>query len=116
MQRGKQSFMQTCFVCHQMEGQGIPAQIPPLAGSDYLMADKERSIRTVLQGLTGEITVNGKKYNAVMTPMNNLSDSEIANVLTYVRNSWGNSGPAVSSDEVRRIRGEMPPPVANAFE
>ena len=114
--RGKQVFLQTCFVCHQTEGQGIPGQIPPLAKSDYLMSDKQRSIRAVLQGLTGEVEVNGKKYNGIMTPLNTLSDTEIANVLTYVRNSFGNSGEAVSADEVKRQRGELPPPAANKFE
>ena len=108
--KGKGVFMQTCFVCHQMEGQGIPAQIPPLASSDYLMSDKARSIRAVLQGMSGEIIVNGKKYNGTMVPLNYLSDEDIANVMTYVRNSFGNSGDAVSIAEVQRIRSEAPPP------
>ena len=107
--KGKGVFMQTCFVCHQMEGQGIPAQIPPLANSDYLMSDKARSIRAVLQGMSGEITVNGKKYNGTMVPLNYLPDEDIANVMTYVRNSFGNSGDAVSIAEVQRIRSEAPP-------
>jgi nitrite reductase (NO-forming) len=111
MAKGQQVFMQTCFVCHQLNGQGIPAQIPPLAKSDYLMADKERSVRAVLQGMSGEITVNGKKYNGQMVPLNTLADEEVANVMTYVRNSWGNSGDAVTVAEVRRIRSEAPAPV-----
>ena len=105
---GKTVYMQTCFVCHQVNGEGIPNQIPPLAQADYLMEDKERSIRIVLQGLTGEIVVNNKKYNGVMLPLNNLSDEEIANVLTYVRNSFGNEGEAITSSEVRRVRSELP--------
>lgn len=116
IERGKGVFMQTCFVCHQMDGQGIPAQIPPLAGADYLMADKERSIRIVLQGMTGEVVVNDKKYNGIMTPLNNLSDHEIANVLTYVRNNWGNSGEAVKPEEVNRVRAESPTPLAANYE
>jgi nitrite reductase (NO-forming) len=114
--KGKGVFMQTCFVCHQLNGEGIPAQIPPLAKSDYLMADKERSIRGVLFGQSGEITVNGKNYNGTMIPLNYLSDDEVANVLTYVRNSFGNSGDVVKADEVRRIRTEAPAPAANQFE
>jgi nitrite reductase (NO-forming) len=106
--RGKQVFMQTCFVCHQPDGQGIPNQIPPLAKSDFLMADAERSIRIVLQGRSGEVEVNGKKFNGTMIPLNNLADEEIANVLTYVRNSFGNSGEAVSPNTVRKIRSEAP--------
>lgn len=114
--KGKQVYLQTCFVCHQTEGQGIPEQIPPLAKSDYLMSDKDRSIRTVLQGLSGEIVVNRKTYNGIMVPLNNLSDHEIANVLTYVRNSWGNSGDAVSAEEVKRIRSELPKTATTSFE
>ena len=116
VEKGKQVFLQTCFVCHQVEGQGIPAQIPPLAKSDYLMADKERSIRGVLIGQSGEMTVNGKTFNGTMIPLNYLSDEDIANALTYVRNSWGNSGDAVSVTEVRRIHSEAPPPAKNSFE
>ena len=114
--KGKGVFMQTCFVCHQMEGQGIPGQIPPLAKADYLMANKERSIRGVLFGQSGEMTVNGKPYNGTMIPLNYLNDEDVANVLTYVRNSWGNTGDAVSVAEVRRIRSEAPRPPANPFE
>ena len=116
MAKGKQVFMQTCFVCHMMNGEGIPNQIPPLAKSDFLMADKNRAIRIVLQGQSGELLVNGKKYNGFMAPLNNLSDEEVANVLTYVKNSFGNSGPTVSPEEVQRIRAEAPPPALNQFE
>ncbi len=116
IERGKQVFMQTCFVCHQVSGEGIPGQIPPLAKSDFLMADKDRSIRIVLQGLTGEQVVKGQKFNGVMIPLNYLADDQIANALTYVRNSWGNSGDAVTAAEVQRIRSEAPPPKANPFE
>jgi len=114
--KGRQVYLQTCFVCHQTEGQGIPDQIPPLAKSDYLLSDKDRSIRTVLQGLSGEIVVNGKPYNGIMIPLNNLSDHEITNVLTFVRNSWGNTGDAVSADEVKRIRSDLPKTVTTSFE
>jgi nitrite reductase (NO-forming) len=106
--RGKQVFMQTCFVCHQPNGEGIPNQIPPLAKSDFLMADAERSIRIVLQGRSGDVEVNGKKFNGTMVPLNNLADEEIANVLTYVRNSFGNSGDPVAPAVVRKVRSEAP--------
>ncbi len=108
MEKGKQVYMQTCFVCHQPNGEGVTGQIPPLGKSDYLMSDRDRSIRTVLQGMTGEVVVNDKKFNGVMIPHAHLSDDQIANVLTYVRNSWGNSGEAVLADQVRRIRSETP--------
>lgn len=116
VEKGKQVYMQTCFVCHQIGGEGVVGQIPPLGKSDFLMADKERSVRIVLQGLTGEQIVNGKKFNGVMVPLNYLPDDQIANVLTYVRNSFGNSGEAVTTEEVRRIRSQTAPPAANQFE
>ena len=111
-------FLQTCFVCHQPGGEGIPDQIPPLAGSDFLAneANRERIIRGVLVGQSDEMIVNGKTYKNAMIPLNYLADEQIANVLTYVRNSWGNSGDAVTADEVGRIRKETPPAPPNPYE
>lgn len=90
MEFGKATYMRTCFACHQGEGQGIPKVFPPLANSDYLNADVYRAIDIVLHGKSGEITVNGEKYNSVMTSQD-LTDEEAANVLTFIYNSWGNS-------------------------
>lgn len=104
MEKGKLVFMQTCAVCHQITGQGLPQVFPPLAGSDFLMADKDRSIRIVAKGLSGSIVVNGTTYDSVMPPVVQLTDEQVAHVLTYVRNSWGNTGEAVSPDEVKRVR------------
>ena len=82
VEKGKLVFMQTCVVCHQANGQGLPNVFPPLAGSDFLMADKARSIRIVLRGLSGPILVNGAKYDSVMPPLVQLTDEQVANVLT----------------------------------
>ena len=90
MEFGKATYMRTCFACHQAEGQGIANAFPPLAKSDYLNADINRAIDIILHGKSGEITVNGIKYNSVMTKQD-ITDEEIANVLTYVYNSWGNN-------------------------
>jgi len=103
IKHGKSVYMQTCFACHQAEGQGIAGAFPPLAESDYLNDDVNRSIDVVLKGLQGEITVNGETYNSAM-PAQNLSDEEIANVLTYVYNSWGNSKKEVKAKEVAQRR------------
>ena len=103
MEFGKNAYMQTCFACHQAEGQGIPNAFPPLANSDYLNADVDRAIGIVLNGLTGEITVNGKKYNSVMTRQM-LSTDEIANVMTYVNNSWGNSKKVVTKAMIEKVK------------
>lgn len=100
---GKRLYDTNCLACHQGNGEGIPAAFPPLAKSDYLMADKKRSIKVMLEGLSGEITVNGVKYNGVM-PKVVMSDDEIANVLTYIRNSWGNSGDAVTLNEIGEVK------------
>ncbi len=113
MEKGKGVFMQTCFVCHQLNGEGIPNQIPPLAKSDFFAnMNNEEAIRNVLAGRTGEVVVNGKKYNGVMTPLNYLTDDQVANVLTYVRNSFGNQGAPVNPDEVKRVRATIAPPSA----
>jgi nitrite reductase (NO-forming) len=104
MEKGKLVFMQTCAVCHQPNAQGLPQVFPPLAGSDFLMADKARSIRIVLRGISGPIVVNGSTYDSVMPPVVQLTDEQVAHVLTYVRNSWGNTGDVVSPDEVRLVR------------
>ena len=103
MKFGKETFMQTCFACHQAEGQGIPNAFPPLAKSDYLNADVDRAIGVVINGLTGEISVNGAKYNSVMTRQS-LSPDDIANVLTYVYNSWGNSKKVVTRKMVEDVK------------
>jgi len=100
MTAGKQIYSQTCFACHQGEGQGIKGAFPPLAKSDYLNADVNRSIDIVLKGKSGEITVNGEKYNSVMTRQI-LSPDEVADVLTYVYNSWGNNKSVVTSKMVK---------------
>jgi nitrite reductase (NO-forming) len=100
---GQQIYSRTCFACHQGEGQGIAGAFPPLANSDYLNEDIDRAINIVLHGKTGEITVNGKKYNSVMTSQT-LTDEEIANVLTYVYNSWGNNKSEVTPSRVAKAK------------
>ena len=97
-------FKGTCSVCHQDNGQGLPDVFPPLAKSDYLLKDPKHAIEVALNGLTGKITVNGKTYDSVMPPMSQLNDDEIANILTYVLNSWGNDGGVISKEEVQKVR------------
>ena len=102
---GKRIYGQTCIACHQAEGQGIANAFPPLAKSDYLNADVNRAIDIVLHGKTGEITVNGVKYNSVMTKQM-ISQEEVANVLTYVYNSWGNNKTVVTPEMVKKASGK----------
>ncbi|MCD6023676.1 MAG: dissimilatory nitrite reductase (NO-forming), copper type apoprotein [Fibrobacteria bacterium] len=107
MKHGARVYAQVCAACHQVDGKGVPQAFPPLAKSDFLMADKGRSIDVLLQGLQGPITVNGEKYDGVM-PKLDLSDADVAGVLTYIRNSFGNAGDPVTVEEVkaRRAKGK----------
>lgn len=100
---GKKVYTANCAACHQADGKGIPNAFPPVAGSDFLNADKARAISVVKNGLTGEITVNGNKFNSVM-PALGLSDESIANVLTYVYTMTGNSKKVVTPQEVKAVK------------
>ena len=111
---GESRFNGTCSVCHQSNGAGLEGVFPPLAKSDFLMADKKRAIGVVVNGLNGKVTVNGKPYDSVMPPMSQLTDDEIANILTYVRNTWGNQGEAVTAAEVTEVRKSTPRPAGAA--
>jgi nitrite reductase (NO-forming) len=104
MDAGEVLYNGTCSVCHQNSGTGLPGVFPPLAGSDYLMADTRRAIGVVLNGMTGPVTVNGEEYNSVMPPMSQLTDDEVANIMTYVLNSFGNDDGVVSAAEVGKVR------------
>ena len=103
IKRGQEVYMANCITCHMDKGEGIEGVYPPLAKSDYLMADKKRSIQQVLYGVSGEIKVNGKVYNQEMTGFS-LTDQETSDVLNYVRNSFGNKGDAITPDFVNVSR------------
>ena len=100
---GQRTYEQNCQACHQAKGQGIPNAFPPLAGSDYLLSKPERSIEVLLNGLSGKVTVNGNAYNGVM-PAVQLTSEKVANVLTYILNSWGNNGGEITPKQVERAR------------
>ena len=100
---GAAVFANNCQACHQANGEGVPDAFPPLAKSDYLNADKTRAIKTVTGGLQTKLKVNGHEFEGVM-PAWDLSDEDIANVLTYAYNTWGNSGEEVTPEEVKAHR------------
>jgi mono/diheme cytochrome c family protein len=100
-----------CAACHQPTGRGLPNMFPPLAGSDFLNADKSRAIKVVISGRQGEVVVNGMKFNNSM-PSFPLTDQDIANVLTFVYNSFGNSGLEVTPEEVKALRAQPSAPSA----
>jgi nitrite reductase (NO-forming) len=103
-------FNGACSVCHQATGLGLEGVFPPLAKSDFLAANKERAIGVVVNGLTGPVAVNGKAYNSVMPPMSQLADDEVANILTYAGNSWGNNMGVFSAEQVAKVRATTPRP------
>ena len=112
---GRDLYLKNCFACHQMRGQGIPGVFPPLAGSDYLLADIDRAIRIVCEGLNGEITVNARRYAGVMPPAI-LQDEEVASVLNYVLRNWGNAGPEVTAERVKKVRATTAYPTFEALQ
>jgi len=104
IKRGEAVYIDFCKRCHMPNGKGVGTTYPPLAGSNWLEEKRKESIHSVKYGLNGEIQVNGKTYNNVMTPLG-LSDDEVADVMNYVMNSWGNTQDTmVTKDEVSAIK------------
>ena len=106
LSNGRAIFTRICSLCHQLNGQGVAGIFPPLAGSQIATEkDAKRIVRIVLNGFQGPVEVSGKTYNNVMTPQGPvLSDKDIADVLSYVRSSWGNDASAISTKDVASIR------------
>ena len=106
---GKKIFSLRCASCHQSNGLGIATQYPPLAGSEWVSANPALITKIILKGLKGEITVKGEKYGtsaAVNMAAVPIDDREIANVVTYVRQAWGNDYGEMTTDEVATIRSD----------
>lgn len=103
IQFGKRVYESNCQACHQANGEGIASAFPPLAKSDYIAAQPLRLVDAVVNGLAGSISVNGKLYNGEMPAMR-MSDEDVANVATFVLNSWGNPGGRIRADAVAKQR------------
>jgi len=103
-QAGEAVYLANCAACHQPTGKGLAGAFPPLAASDFLLADPGRAVEGVLKGFSGALTVNGTQYNSVMPSQAHLSDQDLANVMTYVLNAWGNAGGEVSAEQVTKAR------------
>lgn len=103
---GKGVYATYCSVCHQSDGKGVPNMNPPLANKEWVGGDKNRLIKVVLNGLSGKISVDGTPYDNVMASHDFLNDKQIAEVLTYVRTSFGNDYEAVTEEEVKMVRAE----------
>jgi len=102
---GKRLFNGKCVACHQPDGKGRPGQFPPLAGSEWLLGKPELPVRIVLFGLQGDVTVAGQPFNGNMPVFaDQLKDEQIAAVLSYVRQEWGNRADPISAELVARLR------------
>lgn len=108
MARGKQVYGNACAPCHQASGMGAAGQFPPLAGSEWVtQMPAGRAIRIVLNGMQGPVKVKGAEYNNAMVPWrDSLNDQDIAAVVSYIRNEWGNKADNVTPEQVKKIREE----------
>ena len=106
--RGKQVYLQQCLACHQADASGVPNMNPPLIKTKQVLGDKTALIKIVLNGLQG-VEIDGDSFNGVMAPHPDLTDQEIADVLTYIRNSFGNKATAVTAVQVKTVRAANKP-------
>jgi nitrite reductase (NO-forming) len=103
MSYGQRIYEQNCMACHQQNGEGIEGVFPPLAGSDYLLSNSRGAIDVLVNGLAGKLIVNGATYDGVM-PSVRLTNEQVANVLTYILNSWNNNGGEIKTGDVIQAR------------
>ena len=101
---GQKAYVQYCITCHQADGKGVPTLNPPLINTTYVLGDKTKLVQIVLNGFNEDVQINGQTYSNSMTPHAFMKDQEIADVLTYVRNSFGNKASPVSATLVKNVR------------
>ncbi|MBW4891625.1 cytochrome c [Mucilaginibacter sp. HMF5004] len=104
MTHGEAVYKLYCLSCHQADGGGAPNMNPPLVKTSYIKGDKAKLIKVILNGFPVPVDIDGQSYSNVMAPHNFLKDQEIADVLTYVRNSFGNKGTAITAAQVKAVR------------
>jgi glucose/arabinose dehydrogenase/mono/diheme cytochrome c family protein len=100
---GQKVYNVSCLPCHQADGNGVPGMHPPLRDTEWVNGEKDRLIRIVVQGMRGEIEVHGETYNSIMAPLSNLDAQQVADVLTFVRKSFGNNASEVTVEEVEQV-------------
>ena len=107
--RGKFLYEQNCATCHNPDGMGKPGQAPPFAGSEWVLAESvNRLVRIPQVGLNGPVEVKGQPWNLSMANMGSpYSDDDLAAVLSYIRNSWGNKASVVTAEQVKKVRAEL---------
>jgi mono/diheme cytochrome c family protein len=107
MDRGKEVYLMNCLACHQADGSGVPNLNPTIVKTKWVLGSKSILIQQILKGSQGQTEVDGETFNNAMPPMPHLTDQQIADVLTYVRNSFGNKASAVTSAEVKTERAKV---------
>jgi mono/diheme cytochrome c family protein len=107
-QRGEALYKQYCLSCHQANGTGVPNMNPPLINTSYVSGDKQKLIKWVLKGSTEQhVDIDGDSYSNNMPAQNNLADQQIADILTFIRSSFGNKASAVTVAEVKTARASL---------
>jgi len=102
--RGKMVYTNICLACHMADGGGVPTLNPPLIKTTYVLGDKPTLIKIVLNGFKEDVEINGQTFSNNMTPHSDLKDRQIADVLTYVRKSFGNQASVITAAEVKKVR------------
>jgi len=106
-ENGKKLYEQYCLTCHQADGGGVPRMNPPLIKTSYITGDKQKIIKWVLQGSVEKIPIDGKTYSNNMPAQSYLTDQQIADVLTYIRSSFGNKSSAITATDVKTVRASI---------
>ena len=104
MDRGKKVYKQYCAACHQVDGGGVPGLNPPLEKTTHVLGSKTKLIRIILKGMNTHEEIDGETYSNVMAPHNHLTNQQISDVLTYIRNSFGNKATAITPGDVKYVR------------
>lgn len=108
MDRGKTIYLQRCMACHQVDGSGVPRLNPPLDGASTVKGnDKLKLVRIIIKGMTDRVEIDGEYYDNNMSANPDLTDAQIADVLTYIRNSWSNKASLVTAAEVKTARAKI---------
>lgn len=105
MERGSKVYDRECLVCHMADGSGVPLMYPPVIESESIAGNTDSLIILILEGMSGPVVIKGEEYNGIMPPLKDvLSDQEVADLINYLRNSFGNSGELVRPEQVAAIR------------
>jgi len=104
MERGKKVYDQYCITCHQADGGGVPGLNPPLEKTNYVLGGKTKLIRIILKGSKNSVEIDGETYTNAMAPLDYLTNQQISDVLTYIRNSFGNKAIVVTPGDVKYVR------------